>query len=200
VELSKTIRKADKSTAYYFLRSRILHWLNRADREGNPKKRFECLEKARDLSRQLRQKDQGFTKWWSAISFAAVILAGLLYAAHVQSERTYRYSAPDDVFQILYRADAYHYSFRHVHSENGIFKYAETIPATFCPNYEPQLSAGQTLTALSYMDLGKCWNIEPKGFGYSFETTDGVHPTLAPNCHAGKEIYVCEPNPTEARF
>lgn len=139
---------------------------------------------------------------WPPLAFALSVLVGFALLSHRQSLRDKGFYAPADKFQILKRSDAYHYQFRHLHYENGSLAYATELPAVFCPNYEPQLSAGQTLTRLHYQDLGRCWDIAPEGYGYSFETTDGVTPTLAPNCFPNNVsgLYECKPNKTEAMF
>ena len=177
-----------------YLKSAVEHWLAKADAERDSKERERILRYVADLVRPLRV--QRGRVIWAPVGFALGMCLVLVWLAHRQSTRDFTFSAPADTFQILNRYDAYHYQFRHLH--NGIP--VKTLPVTFCQNYEPQLSAGQTLIWLHYSDLGRCWDIQPEGYGYSFETTDGLHPTLAPNCFVEQDMTVCSPNPTEARF
>lgn len=188
-------------TSGLYLRPAILHKIQKADKEPHDKKRFALLEWARDNSRQLRQRHEGGKVRWWPVWFAVGICLFLVYLARQQSLREFTYSAPDDIFQILVRHDAHHYEFNHIHSEYGSVKYAERKRAAFCPDYGPDLSAGQTLVRLHYMDFGACWSIQPKGYGYTLETKDGIHPTLAPNCFVTAENMTdCKPNHMEAIF
>lgn len=145
---------------------------------------------------ETKRKMSGKGNGW-AIPFAFATVAILVTAALHQQTKDFTYTAPADKFQILKRFDAFHYQFRWIH--NGAA--ALDFPVVFCPNYEPQLSAGQTLTWLHYQDLGRCWDILPEGYGYDFETRDGLHPTLAPNCFVNdRDVTECKPNSMEARF
>ena len=187
-----TEKKPAASVDKFYLRPIIRRLLRVAN--GQPEKQqHETLQTVLVLSRKLRRYE-GAGLWWP-IAFAALVFVLLLYVGKRESARDYTYSAPADVHQVLVRHGAYHYQLNHIH--NGS---AHTEEAVFCPNYEPQLSAGQTLTWLHYMDLGKCWNIQPEGYGYRLQRDSAGRPTLAPNCHAGPEVVACEPNFKEARF
>ena len=48
--------------------------------------------------------------------------------------------------------DDYHYEFR---DERGTEFWVH-----FCEDYEPQFSAGMTLTLLTYQDMGDCWSVK----------------------------------------
>lgn len=194
-------RKPVASSGLDLLKSRISYWLNRADRETHPKRRFESLEKARDLSKRLRDF-KGFTKWWSAVSFAAVCMALIIGAAIIRSSEDHEISNPRGVYQILNRYDSHHYRFKEI--ANGT-----PLRVEFCDHgnkdWAAQLSAGLTINWLRYRVLNsetgtKCWDIEYDGYGYRLMQNADGSPTLAPNCHPGKTIYECEPNLTEARF
>ena len=198
MELSKTIRKADKSTAYYFLRSRILHWLNRADREVDPKRRFESLEKARDLSKRLRDF-RGFTKWWSAVAFASVC-AGLVIGAAIyaqSSRKTFFYQYPNNYLRVVRNLDPC--------QSDGSCGYRFVVQAVthgvagpetemhFCRDYQPRFEAGHTLLWIRYTDLGSCQTVGPEDHGYDILRDSNGNPVLPPGCHGPVEGHVaCE--------
>ena len=133
------------------------------------------------------------------LAFASAAVIILVFAAHLEKQRTFIFQAPADKFQILKRFDAYNYQFRKIHTEHGRIT-TSLVHAKFCNGYEPPLSAGETLTRLAYIDMGSCWFIESKGLGYDFEIDARGHNTLAPNCHEGQRIVECSPNLTEADF
>lgn len=183
MELSKTIRQADKSTAYYFLRSRILHWLARADNESHPKKRFEYLEKARDYSRELRKKDKGFTHWWSALSFAALCLAlilALVIYEQAKSE-TFFFVYPTNYLRVVQNLDACEADgtcgYRRLMQSvvNGVPN-PETV-MQFCD--KPRFEQGHTLNWIRLIDTGSCWQID----GFSPLTDASGRASLAGNCN-----------------
>jgi len=153
---------------------------------------------ARDVERGMRQAGESI--WWP-LAFAMAVLILFGYISKRESARDFTYSAPSDIYRILRRADANHYELRHVHRELGQIKYVRTQRAVFCTSYAPDLSAGQTITFIHYLDLGSCWDISGKDYHYTLETKDGHHPTLAPNCFVnGKNMTECSPNEKEANF
>ena len=145
------------------------------------------------LKNSRKHLPRGFTKVWSATLFASICAALIIGAAIYGQSKEFVYSDPSGVFQILKRYDAYHYKFNQI----GVGELA----VTFCPNYEPQLSAGQTIWWLRYIDKGKCWDIQPNGFGYRLVRDASGKPTLPPTCFINaQDITQCKPNPLEARF
>lgn len=179
-----------------YLRARIQTLLDQAQHESSSGKRGLLYDRIRELTRILRQKNGNSV--WAPLAWAVSLGVVLVVIAQQQIKRDFTFSAPADKFQILKRLDAHHYTFRHIHDGRAV----KDLPVVFCQNFEPQLSAGMTLTYLHYIDAGKCWNILPEGYGYSFETTDGKTPTLAPNCFPNylTGLYECKPNKTEATW
>lgn len=188
------------SAATDYLKARIRHLLGRAELERHPKRRFEILRSAQELSFRLRNRKG--ESMWVPLGFAAVMCILLVFIARRDQSSDYIFSAPEDSFQVLQRRDAYHYRFNHVHSnQSGLVDSQLQVEAVFCPNYEPSLSAGQTIIWLHYADFGKCWEIKPKGYGYRLERDGSGRPTLAANCFVNaSDITECKPNFTEAVF
>lgn len=48
----------------------------------------------------------------------------------------------------------------------------------FCPDYEPQFSAGQTLTVLKYEDRGACWSVARTHPAYLIKRDDNGNPII----------------------
>jgi hypothetical protein len=183
-----------------YLKARIRHLLGQADLESHPKRRFQILESARELSFRLRNRKG--ESIWIPVGFAAVMCLLLVFAARRDSAHDFIYSSPSDRFQVLIRRDSYHYRFNHIRSmDSGLIHSELEMEAVFCPSYEPQLSAGQTITWLHYADFGKCWDIQPKGYGYRIERDGAGKPTLADNCFVNaSDVTECKPNFTEVVF
>ena len=169
-----------------YLKAAIRHYLYKADQQLTEKAAFEKLEIARDLSRRLRNR--GASPWWPLV-FACTTFVVLVLVAQRRTMKDFTYL---ERLQILQRYDAYHYKMSHL----GV-----PFDVKFCPNYEPQLSAGQTIVWIHYADLGRCWDILPEGYGYRLQRDAAGNPTLAPNCFVNdRDVTECKPNPTEARF
>jgi hypothetical protein len=84
--------------------------------------------------------------------FALVVagmMASLLYASY-RNPGTGKVVELHNV-KVLRDIGRYDYWFQ---AEDGVKFYS-----TFCADYEPQFSAGQTLTILKYEDRGVCWSV-----------------------------------------
>jgi len=180
VELNDTIRRPEKSTAYYFLRSRVRYWLSRADQEMDPKKRFEFLEHARDFARKVRI-EKGFTPW-AAVTFAVVVVALTALWLASRMRATYFYSYPDNYLRIVRNVDTclpdgscgYRFVVQEV-SKSGAGPETEM---KFCRSMQPRFEAGHSLSWIRYTDLGNCQAIN----GYDVLRDSQRLPVLAPNC------------------
>lgn len=182
------MKKPSASVTLYH-QAATAHQLGKVEQLPATKQNWAEYERLRLLAWRLR-KNAGFAWWVPVLVALALCLLFILWLV-LNQPKGYVYSTPDR-FQVIQRYDAYHYRLNHV----GQGEFA----VTFCQSYEPQLSAGQTLVWLAYLDRGKCWDIQPKGYGYRLLRDAQGRPILAPNCNAGPEVVVCSPNPTEARF
>ena len=195
VKNEQLARSSQLQSSDFYLKAALNNQFHKVEALPPTKSNWREYERLRDLVLRLR-RNAGFSPW-PPLAFALSVLVALAIWAHRQTSRDFTFSAPADKFQILRRFDAYHYQFRWIHNGLAI----ADMPVVFCPNYEPQLSAGQTLTWLHYQDLGRCWDISLDNYGYNPETRDGIHPTLAPNCFVNdRDMTECKPNQMEARF
>jgi hypothetical protein len=175
-------RKPNASLGLDLLKSRISYWLNRADREVHPKRSFESLEKARDLSKRLRDF-KGFTKWWSAVSFAAVCMALIIGAAILaQSKRkTFIYVYPTNYLRVISNVEPCDSDgtcgYRRVVQAvvNGV-PYPET-EMQFCE--KPRFEQGHTLAWIQYTNTGECNSVD----GFDVVRGADLLPTLPANCN-----------------
>ena len=94
--------------------------------------------------KNFKQNVKGIVPLHAAILFSIFVMGSLLLgAAHGTAHQLH------NVYVIGYDSD-YHY---HMRTGNTEFW------TTFCHDYEPQFSTGQTLLVLTYEDMGKCWSI-----------------------------------------
>lgn len=164
------------------LRAKIQYWLARADKETNPKKRFEFLVTVQNLSRRLRLRDHGFAKWWSAISFASVCAAAVIACAiYMQSSKqTTTFQFPQNYLRIIKNLDPCEPDGTCGHRRmvqavvNGVPN-PETV-MQFCE--KPRFEQGYTLSWIRLTDDGSCWHID----GWSPVTDANGTDTLAGNC------------------
>ena len=165
------------------LRAKIQYWLARADKETNPKKRFEFLVTVQNPSRRLRLKDHGFTKWWSAVSFASLCAVPLVACAiYMQSsKKSTFYQYPDNYLRIVQNLDPC--------EADGTCGYRRLVQVVVkgVPNPEtvmqfcqkPRFEQGHTLNWIKVIDNGSCWEVD----GWSPLTDSTGRDSLAGNCN-----------------
>lgn len=125
------------------------------------------------------KKQAGKTSWWALIFAGGTLgLFALIVLTHIP--KVYVYQAPADTLQILGKVDPFHYRMRQIHSGPS---FSREFSATFCSNYSPMFSEGETLTWLAYEDRGKCWSVSSKVLGYTFLRDAEGNVKLAPNCY-----------------
>jgi len=134
-ELTANPPKKPVASAGLYLPNRILHLLDKADRETNSKKRLEIAERALELARPLR-KQAGESPWW-AISFAIVSASLLVFGVFSALQ-------PEDFYQVTERHDDYNLTIQRVHRG----KPSPPWVMSFCSNTPAPFEAGHTSTAL----------------------------------------------------
>ena len=160
------------------LRAKIQYWLARADKETNPKKRFEFLVTVQNLSRRLRFKDQGFFDWASVVCAALIcVCVGVLIWKY--RPKSFIYEWPEYSFRVLSQPDDYTFTLQLV--ERGMVHPPAVMH--FCRDFQPQFEPGVTLTRLAYDDHGSCVSVAPENRGYSLLRDSAACPVVPTNCH-----------------
>ena len=121
------------------------------------------------LSQTLRKKSSGLVRIAPLLFLGTVtaMLAVTLYAS-------YRNPGNSKIVElhnvkVLRDIGRYDYWFQ---SEDGTKFYS-----TFCADYEPQFSAGQTLIVLKYEDKGACWSVANTHPAYLIQRGQDGRPT-----------------------
>lgn len=164
----------------FYLRAQIRYILANLDSVKPSRVRGKVQDRLRDLARELRNS-KGFSKWWP-LSFGAACLGAFALLAYSHQPKVYVYQYPADTIQIVHKIDPFHYRMSQIHTEPG-HNFGRVFFATFCSNYAPMFSEGETLTWMAYEDRGNCWSVSSKALGYTFLRDDAGNVKLAPNCY-----------------
>jgi hypothetical protein len=168
-----------------YLRSRVRHQISKVAAPPLTRNDWPAYEYLRDLARRLRpaeRNSKGMAKW-AVLLFGGCCFGFVALIAYThQSKLPYVYQAPADSIQIVHKIDPFHYQMRQIHTEPGN-SFSRVFSTTFCSNYSPMFSEGETLTWLAYEDRGDCWSVSSKALGYTFLRDADGNVELAPNCH-----------------
>jgi hypothetical protein len=164
----------------YYLRAQIRYILANLDFIKPSRLRGKVQDRLRELVHELRNS-KGMAKW-AVLLFAGCCFGFVALIAYThQSKIPYVYQYPADTIQIVHKIDPFHYQMRQIHADPGN-SFSRVFSTTFCSNYSPMFSEGETLTWLAYEDRGDCWSVSSKALGYTFLRDAEGNVELAPNC------------------